>query len=79
MANSSIHSQDMEKKSPLADHVVESAVKELSEDDRATAFTPKEQRAIVRKIDRRLVVTLGCLYCISLLDRTNLGAASVAG
>jgi hypothetical protein len=69
----------METKSALADQQIESAVKELSSDERALAFTAQEQKAIVRRIDRRLVVTLGCLYCISLLDRTNLGAASVAG
>jgi len=75
----SVHSHDAEKEHALHDDLIESAVKELSSDDRALAFTPKEQKAIIRRIDRRLVVTLGCLYCISLLDRTNLGAASVAG
>ena len=75
----SFHSHDMEKKSALNDDQIESAVKELSSDERALAFTPQEQKAIVRRVDIRLVVTLGCLYCISLLDRTNLGAASVAG
>lgn len=58
---------------------VETAIKELSNDDRVAGFTVKEQRRTVRRIDVRLVITLGCLYCISLLDRTNLGAASVAG
>lgn len=48
-------------------------------DPRINAFTLKEQRKIYRRIDIRLVVTLGCMYMISLLDRTNLGAASVAG
>lgn len=42
-------------------------------------FTPQQRKELTRRIDLRLVVTLGCLYCISLLDRTNLGAASVAG
>ncbi|KAH7333082.1 major facilitator superfamily domain-containing protein [Rhexocercosporidium sp. MPI-PUGE-AT-0058] len=51
----------------------------LAQDPRITAFTLKEQRLIVWKIDRRLVLTLGFLYMISLVDRTNLGAASVAG
>ncbi|KAJ9603665.1 hypothetical protein H2200_011851 [Cladophialophora chaetospira] len=66
-----------------ADHVtedhVEQAIKELSGDGLVAGFTPAEQKRIVRRIDLRLAVTLGCLYCISLLDRTNLGAASVAG
>jgi len=72
------HSADMEKSTPIH-HQVEDAVKALVDDDRLTAFTPEEQKSIVRRIDKRLVITLGCLYCISLLDRTNLGAASVAG
>jgi hypothetical protein len=48
-------------------------------DPRITAYTIQEQKKIYRRIDIRLVVTLGCMYMISLLDRTNLGAASVAG
>jgi hypothetical protein len=48
-------------------------------DPRIHAYTLAEQRRIYRRIDIRLVVTLGCMYMISLLDRTNLGAASVAG
>lgn len=43
------------------------------------SFTPDEQKKIVRRIDVRLVLTMGCLFIVSLLDRTNLGAASVAG
>ena len=42
-------------------------------------FTPTEQRKIIHRVDRRLVVTVGVLYCISLMDRTNLGAAAIAG
>ncbi|KAF2637357.1 MFS general substrate transporter [Massarina eburnea CBS 473.64] len=42
-------------------------------------FTPQEQSKIIHRIDRRLVVTIGILYCISLMDRTNLSAANVAG
>jgi hypothetical protein len=70
--------EDLEKKHVSRDHV-ESLVRDLANDDRVIAFSEAEQKAIVRRIDMRLVVTLGCLYCISLLDRTNLGAASVAG
>lgn len=46
---------------------------------RIAAFTPEEQKRIVRKIDLRLVPTLGFMYCVSLMDRTNLGIAVVAG
>ncbi|CAH0055902.1 unnamed protein product [Clonostachys solani] len=42
-------------------------------------FTIPEQNNIIRRIDRRLVVTIGVLYCVSLLDRNNMSAASIAG
>jgi adenosine/AMP kinase len=72
--------EDLEKKDiAYSEDNIESVVRDLANDERITAFTEKQQKAIVRRIDLRLVVTLGCLYCISLLDRTNLGAASVAG
>ncbi|KAF2205344.1 MFS general substrate transporter [Delitschia confertaspora ATCC 74209] len=44
-----------------------------------TEFTPEQQKKIIHRIDRRLVVTVGVLYCISLMDRTNMSAASIAG
>ena len=47
--------------------------------DVASEFTPKQQRSIIHRIDRRLVTTLGVLYCASLMDRTNLSVANVAG
>jgi hypothetical protein len=50
-----------------------------SQDEYECEFTLKEQRKIVHRIDRRLVVTVGVLYCISLMDRTNLSSASIAG
>jgi hypothetical protein len=42
-------------------------------------FTPSEQRSIVHRIDRRLIAGLGILFGVSLMDRTNLGNASIAG
>ncbi|KXX80716.1 High-affinity nicotinic acid transporter [Madurella mycetomatis] len=42
-------------------------------------FTPEEQAKIKRRIDRRLVLTVGAMYCVSLMDRTNLSAANIAG
>jgi hypothetical protein len=50
-----------------------------SQDDYECEFTPAEQRKIIHRIDRRLVLTVGVLYCISLMDRTNLSSASIAG
>ncbi|KAJ5480515.1 hypothetical protein N7530_006024 [Penicillium desertorum] len=48
-------------------------------DARINAFTPAEQKKIMRRVDRRLVPIVGFLYCISLLDRNNLGVANIAG
>lgn len=42
-------------------------------------FTPEEQRRIISRVDRRLVVTVGAMYCVSLMDRTNLGSTNIAG
>ncbi|CAK7221443.1 hypothetical protein SEUCBS140593_004570 [Sporothrix eucalyptigena] len=42
-------------------------------------FSPEEQKRIMRHVDRRLVVTIGFMYCVSLMDRTNLGSANIAG
>lgn len=42
-------------------------------------FTPEEQKKIIQRVDRRLVLTVGAMYCISLMDRTNLGAVNIAG
>jgi hypothetical protein len=42
-------------------------------------FSPLEQRKIVHRVDRRLIVMLGFLHMVSLIDRGNLGTAAVAG
>ena len=42
-------------------------------------YSYKEQRAIIHRIDRRLVITLGLMYCMSQIDRANIGNASIAG
>jgi hypothetical protein len=48
-------------------------------DPRITEFTPRQQKHIIHMVDRRLVVILGAMYCVSLMDRTNLSAANIAG
>ncbi|KAH7064253.1 major facilitator superfamily domain-containing protein [Paraphoma chrysanthemicola] len=59
------------------------AIERINSDDsnqaRIDAFTPQEQKKIIRKVDYRLIPTLGFMYCVSLMDRTNLGVAMVAG
>ena len=42
-------------------------------------FTLEEQRKIIRRVDLRLVTMTGLAYCISLMDRTNLSMAAIAG
>ncbi|KAI0392327.1 MFS general substrate transporter [Xylariaceae sp. FL0594] len=42
-------------------------------------YSPAQARSIMKRIDRRLVTVTGIMYCISVMDRTNLGAAAIAG
>ncbi|KAL8673693.1 MAG: hypothetical protein Q9168_001908, partial [Polycauliona sp. 1 TL-2023] len=42
-------------------------------------YSYHEQRKIIHRIDRRLIITCGVIYCFSLIDRGNLGNASIAG
>lgn len=41
--------------------------------------TPQEKKKIPRKIDWRVTILVGILWCITLIDRANLGNASIAG
>ncbi|KAJ4990297.1 major facilitator superfamily transporter [Stagonosporopsis vannaccii] len=42
-------------------------------------YTPDEDKTVLRKLDRRLVGFMALLYCLSFLDRTNIGNARIAG
>lgn len=42
-------------------------------------YSYEEQRKIIHRVDRRLVLSCGLAYCISLMDRTNVSMASIAG
>jgi len=70
--------QDVEKDTTLREDDVRHGYTS-SQDDYECEFTPAEQRKIIHRIDRRLVLTVGILYCISLMDRTNLSSAAIAG
>lgn len=52
---------------------------DLINDERINALSADEQKRVVRRIDIRLVLTCGFMYCVSLMDRTNLGIAVVGG
>lgn len=72
---------DKEKHSGIVEHVDKNydlAVMEESESD-DHGFSLEEQRAIIRRIDRRLVVTVGVIYCVNFMDRTNMSVANIAG
>lgn len=47
--------------------------------DEDPVYSRREQRKIIRRIDFRLILMLGFLHCVCLIDRGNLGTASIAG
>ncbi|KIV93486.1 hypothetical protein PV10_04697 [Exophiala mesophila] len=42
-------------------------------------FSKEDEKKILRRIDWRLLPITGAIYCVSLVDRTNLGNAAIAG
>ncbi|KAL9013621.1 MAG: hypothetical protein Q9173_001698 [Seirophora scorigena] len=42
-------------------------------------YTSEEERAVLRRLDRRLVLFIALLYMLGFLDRSNIGNAKVAG
>jgi hypothetical protein len=77
----------MTHSSPLADEKHTVAIEKI-EDAKTPAlnsidydeeFSLEEQKRIIRRIDYRLVSITGLAYCVSLMDRTNLSMAAIAG
>lgn len=54
-------------------------VMESATEQRTHGFSLVEQKRIMRRVDIRLVATVGLLYCFSVIDRSNLPSAVVAG
>lgn len=50
----------------------------VEEDDDAM-MQKQKQKKILRKIDLRLLPILAALYCIALIDRTNISVARISG
>lgn len=46
---------------------------------RLSRFTKEEEEAVIRKLDWHLMPLIFVLYSLSVLDRSNLGNAKVAG
>lgn len=65
-----------DEKPPGVEGIEDIAERVSTEDEE---FTPEEQRKIIRRVDLRLVTMTGLAYCISLMDRTNLSMAAIAG
>ncbi|KAJ6111495.1 hypothetical protein N7523_007556 [Penicillium sp. IBT 18751x] len=65
-----------DEKPPGVEGIEDIAERVSTEDEE---FTPEEQKKIIRRIDLRLVTMTGLAYCISLMDRTNLSMAAIAG
>ena len=70
---------DVENKMRTTDEQIENSPTKTSNCDLNEELSPVEQKKIIHRIDRRLVLTLGAMYCVSLMDRTNLSSASIAG
>ncbi|CBF78998.1 hypothetical protein AN7137.2 [Aspergillus nidulans FGSC A4] len=68
-----------EKYSPTVEKVEDAGHAALNNIDYDEEFSPEEQKRIIRRIDLRLVTITGLAYCVSLMDRTNLSMAAVAG
>lgn len=52
----------------------------MTDDDRLLAnWSETDQKRLIRKVDLRLIPLCGVMYCVSLLDRTNLSNAAIAG
>lgn len=47
--------------------------------DNDEVYDVAEQRRIIHKVDRRLLVILGLMQAVSFLDRANLANAAVSG
>jgi hypothetical protein len=77
MAEKDLPANELEKQSTQGSGVAYSD----HDSDRqfVSEFSKAEERSILRRIDRRLVVTVGFMYCVSLMDRTNLSVANIAG
>ncbi|RVX66072.1 hypothetical protein B0A52_10006 [Exophiala mesophila] len=68
-----------DKNSPHHSFVEDSEKQPAEGIDDDPVFSRPEQRKIIHRIDRRLIATTGAMYCVSLMDRTNLPNAAIAG
>lgn len=70
-------------KDVVSEHVEARSIMDKTNDPTGEGFphhlTKAQQRSVMRRLDLRVTVATGAIFCISLMDRTNLGVASIAG
>ncbi|MCJ1310089.1 hypothetical protein MMC25_003750 [Agyrium rufum] len=73
-----LHEGDQRKPNDIReDNLDESGATEMVTG--SALYTLDEERAVIRKLDRRLVLFVAFLYMLSFLDRSNIGNARIAG
>jgi MFS family permease len=70
---------DPEKQGGVSEHHDEGTASPPSQHPHEFGIDEAHQKRVIRRIDMRLLPILGIMYSISLVDRTNLGLALVAG
>jgi len=58
--------------SPARENLEKGESRFVDDTDHDEEFSYDEQRKIIHRIDRRLVVITGLMYCVSLMDRGNM-------
>ncbi|KAI6782780.1 uncharacterized protein J7T54_000923 [Emericellopsis cladophorae] len=78
-AENNVEHKDATPRSGSADHheKEEAPMVEALDDD--PVYSYKEQRKIIGRVDRRLITVAGIIYMNSLMDRSNLPNAGIAG
>ncbi|KAL3488014.1 major facilitator superfamily domain-containing protein [Aspergillus germanicus] len=61
------------------DRVDKPSAQQLADPDADEEFSYAEQRKIIHKVDRRLLIIAGLMQAVSFLDRANMSNAAVAG
>lgn len=59
--------------------MAESGIGDRGSDDAVAPISAAEEAAVIRKLDFRLLPLIFVLYSLSVLDRSNLGNAKLAG
>ncbi|KAI4170757.1 MAG: hypothetical protein LQ343_004719 [Gyalolechia ehrenbergii] len=67
-----------EAEKTVVEHV-DSEADQASSSQQSLHYTSSEEKAVVKKFDRRLVLFIACLYMLGFLDRSNIGNARIAG